>query len=173
MKGEARLRGGAGRRRRLIRQPSDTQPCRRAWLFLPTFLPTFREPQNDLQDPDLCDQFEADLGASVRVVAPMFKRYGGRNAFSGRIATLKLFEDNSLGAPPSARTAEGKVLVIDGGGSLRCCAGRDQLAILAQKTAGKVSSCMAASATRATSTVSTSASARSTRTRRRASRKRR
>ena len=53
--------------------------------------------------PDLCDQFEADLGTSVRVVAPMFRRYGGRNAFSGRIATLKLFEDNSL-----VRTAFGE-----------------------------------------------------------------
>jgi len=37
--------------------------------------------------PDLCDQFEADLGTCVHVVAPMFKRYGGRGTFSGRIVT--------------------------------------------------------------------------------------
>ena len=83
--------------------------------------------------PDLCDQFEADLGASVRVVAPMFKRYGGRNAFSGRIATLKLFEDNSLVRTAFGEDGKGKVLVIDGGGSLRCALVGDQLAILAQK----------------------------------------
>lgn len=83
--------------------------------------------------PDLCDQFEADLGASVRVVAPMFKRYGGRNAFSGRIATLKLFEDNSLVRTAFGEDGKGKVLVIDGGGSMRCALVGDQLAILAHK----------------------------------------
>jgi len=83
--------------------------------------------------PDLCDQFEADLGTSVRVVAPMFRRYGGRNAFSGRIATLKLFEDNSLVRTAFGEDGKGKVLVIDGGGSLRCALVGDQLAILAQK----------------------------------------
>lgn len=83
--------------------------------------------------PDLCDQFEAELGRSVRVVAPMFKHYGGRKAFSGRIATLKLFEDNSLVRTAFAEDGKGKVLVIDGGGSLRCALVGDQLAILAQK----------------------------------------
>ncbi|MDX9707764.1 MAG: ribonuclease E activity regulator RraA [Azospira sp.] len=83
--------------------------------------------------PDLCDQFEAELGQSVRVVAPMFRQYGGRRAFSGRIATLKLFEDNSLVRTAFAEDGKGKVLVIDGGGSLRCALVGDQLAILAQK----------------------------------------
>ncbi|MBW7900650.1 MAG: ribonuclease E activity regulator RraA [Rhodocyclaceae bacterium] len=83
--------------------------------------------------PDLCDQFEAELGKSVRVVAPMFRHYGGRKAFSGRIATLKLFEDNSLVRTAFAEDGKGKVLVIDGGGSLRCALVGDQLAILAQK----------------------------------------
>lgn len=83
--------------------------------------------------PDLCDQFEAELGKSVRVVAPMFRHYGGRKAFSGRIATLKLFEDNSLVRTAFAEDGKGKVLVVDGGGSLRCALVGDQLAILAQK----------------------------------------
>lgn len=83
--------------------------------------------------PDLCDQFESELGKSVRVVAPMFKRYGGRNAFSGRIVTLKLFEDNSLVRTAFAEDGKSKVLVIDGGGSRRCALVGDQLAILAQK----------------------------------------
>lgn len=83
--------------------------------------------------PDLCDQYEAELGKSVRVVAPMFKCYGGRAAFSGRIVTLKLFEDNSLVRTAFGEDGKGKVLVIDGGGSLRCALVGDQLAILAHK----------------------------------------
>lgn len=83
--------------------------------------------------PDLCDEFESELGRSLRVVAPMFQRYGGRSAFSGEIVTLKIFEDNSLVRTAFAENGKGKVLVIDGGGSLRCALVGDQLAILAQK----------------------------------------
>jgi len=83
--------------------------------------------------PDLCDQFESELGTTVRVVAPMFQRYGGRVGFSGQIVTLKLFEDNSLVREAVGETGKGKVLVVDGGGSLRCALVGDQLAILAQK----------------------------------------
>ena len=83
--------------------------------------------------PDLCDQFESELGTAVRVVAPMFKRYGGRQTFSGQIVTLKLFEDNSLVRTAFAENGKGKVLVIDGGGSMRCALVGDQLAILAHK----------------------------------------
>ena len=54
-----------------------------------------REPTMTFKTPDLCDEFEAELGKTVRVVAPMFQRYGGRNSFSGEIVTLKIFEDNS------------------------------------------------------------------------------
>lgn len=83
--------------------------------------------------PDLCDQFEAELGKTVRVVAPMFQRYGGCGSFSGEIVTLKVFEDNSLVRQAFAEDGRGKVLVIDGGGSLRCALVGDQLAILAHK----------------------------------------
>ena len=83
--------------------------------------------------PDLCDEFEAELGKTVRVVAPMFQRYGARSSFSGEIVTLKVFEDNSLVREAFAENGRGKVLVIDGGGSLRCALVGDQLAILAQK----------------------------------------
>ena len=83
--------------------------------------------------PDLCDRHEAEPGRSLRVVAPMFQRYGGRVAFSGQIVTLKLFEDNSLVREVLGQPGQGKVLVVDGGGSLRCALVGDQLAILAQK----------------------------------------
>ena len=83
--------------------------------------------------PDLCDEFEGDLGTAVRVVAPMFRRYGGRATFSGEIVTLKVFEDNSLVRAAVGEAGAGKVLVIDGGGSLRCALVGDQLAILAHQ----------------------------------------
>jgi regulator of ribonuclease activity A len=83
--------------------------------------------------PDLCDQYEADLGKTVRVVAPMFQRYGGRTGFAGQIVTLKLFEDNSLVREAFAGDGKGKVLVVDGGGSLRCALVGDQLAILGNR----------------------------------------
>lgn len=83
--------------------------------------------------PDLCDQFENDLGKTLRVVAPMFQCYGGRSNFSGEIVTLKIFEDNSLVREAFGESGKGKVLVIDGGGSLRCALVGDQLAILAHK----------------------------------------
>lgn len=82
--------------------------------------------------PDLCDEFEAELGQSVRIVAPMFQQFGGRKHFSGQIVTLKIFEDNSLVREAFAEDGKGKVLVVDGGGSLRCALVGDQLAILAQ-----------------------------------------
>ena len=83
--------------------------------------------------PDLCDQYEAELGKTVRVVAPMFQRYGARTAFAGEIVTLKIFEDNTLVREIFNEPGQGKVLVIDGGGSLRCALVGDQLAILAHK----------------------------------------
>lgn len=84
--------------------------------------------------PDLLDSNEElILAGAVRVVAPMFQRYGARTAFSGQIVTLKLFEDNSLVREAFAEAGNGKVLVIDGGGSMRCALVGDQLAILAHK----------------------------------------
>ena len=84
--------------------------------------------------PDLLDNNEDKVrDGSLRVVAPMFQSYGGRPEFSGQIVTLKLFEDNSLVRELLAGSGDGKVLLIDGGGSLRCALVGDQLAILAHK----------------------------------------
>ncbi|MBN8480269.1 MAG: ribonuclease E activity regulator RraA [Xanthomonadales bacterium] len=77
--------------------------------------------------PDLCDA-HAD---SVRVAAPVFRAYGGRDFFGGRIATVRCFEDNSKVRVVLATAGEGRVLVVDGGGSLRCALLGDQLAALA------------------------------------------
>jgi len=78
---------------------------------------------------DLCDANED----RVRVVEPMFSSFGGRDSFHGRIATLKLFEDNTLVRKALESPGDGRVLVIDGGGSLRRALVGDQLAALAVK----------------------------------------
>lgn len=81
----------------------------------------------NLLTTDLCDAYEDQ----VRVLEPMFSSFGGRDAFHGRIATLKLFEDNSLVRKTLESPGQGRVLVIDGGGSLRRALVGDQLAALA------------------------------------------
>jgi len=65
--------------------------------------------------PDLCDEYP-DL---VRVLEPMLGNYGGREAFGGEIVTVKCFEDNSLVKEHLGMPGQGKVMVVDGGGSLR------------------------------------------------------
>lgn len=80
-----------------------------------------------LQTTDLCDAHENKL----RIAAPIFRSYGGNPAFHGRIATLKIFEDNGLVRQVLDTPGDGRVLVIDGGGSLRCALLGDQLAALA------------------------------------------
>lgn len=83
------------------------------------------------QTADLLDAHESRLrDGSLHVVAPMFRSYGGRRGFHGHIATLKLFEDNSFVRTTLAQPGKGRVLVVDGGGSLRCALVGDQLARL-------------------------------------------
>ena len=65
---------------------------------------------------DLCDD-NADL---VSVVTGLnWFSYGGRGAFGGEIVTVKCFEDNSRVKEHLGTDGKGKVLVVDGGGSLR------------------------------------------------------
>lgn len=64
---------------------------------------------------DLCDIY-ADL---IDVVDPIFSNYGGRNSFGGKVVTIKCFEDSSVINQVVETNGEGKVLVIDGGGSTR------------------------------------------------------
>ncbi|MBM0141013.1 ribonuclease E activity regulator RraA [Pseudomonas cannabina] len=74
--------------------------------------------------PDLCDAYPEQ----VQVVEPMFSNFGGRDSFGGQIVTLKCFEDNSLVREQVELHGKGKVLVVDGGGSLRCALLGDMLA---------------------------------------------
>jgi regulator of ribonuclease activity A len=77
------------------------------------------------QTADLYDAHEG----KVKVAEPMFRTYGGKGKFYGEIVTIKCHEDNSLvGQTLKEKNGKGKVLVVDGGGSLRCALVGDQLA---------------------------------------------
>jgi regulator of ribonuclease activity A len=80
--------------------------------------------------PDLCDAYP-DL---VQVTEPMFANFGGRDSFGGQIVTVKCFEDNSRVKELVEQPGEGKVMVVDGGGSLRCALLGDMLAEKASKS---------------------------------------
>lgn len=69
----------------------------------------------DYNTSELCDLFTD----SVDVVDPIFVSYGGRDSFGGEISTVKCFEDRGLIDRVLAQPGEGKVLLIDGGGSTR------------------------------------------------------
>ncbi len=73
---------------------------------------------------DLCDRFED----RVRVLELPLRDYGGRTAFAGLVSTVKALEDNSLVREAVAEPGQGRVLVIDGGGSLRRAMLGDMLA---------------------------------------------
>lgn len=81
----------------------------------------------DFLTTDLCDEF----GDRVQILSPGFRSYGGLPRFAGPIATLKLFEDNSKVREILGEPGRGRVLVVDGGGSLRCALVGDQLGDLA------------------------------------------
>jgi regulator of ribonuclease activity A len=76
---------------------------------------------------DLSDAHDGN----VAHVDPVFFDYGGRLAFHGPITTLKLFEDNALVRAAVEGPGEGRVLVVDGGGSKRCALFGGNLAQLA------------------------------------------
>ena len=65
---------------------------------------------------DISDQ----LHPHVQYLDPIFKSYGGKTAFSGRIVTIKCFEDNSLVEEALKMNGKGCVLVVDAGESLTC-----------------------------------------------------
>ena len=82
------------------------------------------EPQ--ISTPDLCDAYPE----RVQVLEPILHNYGGRRAFGGKVATVKCFDDNSVVRKRLEESGEGRVLVVDGGGSVhRALMGGDLAAL--------------------------------------------
>ncbi|SHI04590.1 ribonuclease E activity regulator RraA [Ferrimonas marina] len=76
---------------------------------------------------ELCDLY----GDQIDVVEPMFSNFGGCPSFGGQIHTVKCFEDNSAIAEALEQDGQGKVLLVDGGGSMRRALVDQELANLA------------------------------------------
>lgn len=76
----------------------------------------------DFATCDLCDAHKAGYAegdGAFRVLPPVFHSYGGRSKFCGPVLTVKCFEDNSPVKAALESPGQGRVLVVDGGGSLR------------------------------------------------------
>ncbi|MDH5359340.1 MAG: ribonuclease E activity regulator RraA [Gammaproteobacteria bacterium] len=80
-----------------------------------------------IKTTDICDHFSQQ----IQIAEPLFHNFGGTVAFYGQISTLKLFEDNVLLRKAVEEAGKGRVLVVDGGGSLRHALMGDMLAAMA------------------------------------------
>lgn len=78
--------------------------------------------------PDLCDQFP-----DVQVAEPVFRSFGGQARFAGPAVTVHCLNDNSRVRELAATPGEGRVIVVDGGGSLRRALLGDMIAANAVK----------------------------------------
>jgi regulator of ribonuclease activity A len=76
---------------------------------------------------DLCDEFTQQ----VRAAEPLFRDWGGVLSFAGEIETVSVFEDNALVRRVLETEGRGRVLVVDGGGSVRAALVGGRLAALA------------------------------------------
>jgi regulator of ribonuclease activity A len=68
---------------------------------------------------DLCDAHRDDSAGDFRVMPPVFRSFGGKTRFSGTVVTVRCFEDNALVKAMLDTPGAGRVLVVDGGASLR------------------------------------------------------
>jgi regulator of ribonuclease activity A len=81
---------------------------------------------------DICDANEDKIAAgTLAVLPPVFKAFGKNLNFAGPARTLKVFEDNVLVRQALETPGQGHVLVVDGGGSLRCALVGGNLGVLA------------------------------------------
>lgn len=68
---------------------------------------------------DLCDVHKNDSSGAFRVLPPLFHDYGGRVRFAGPVSTVQCLEDNSRVREAVNSPGNGRVLVVEGAGSLR------------------------------------------------------
>ena len=80
-----------------------------------------------MKTTDICDEFPDQ----VMIAEPILKHYGKRKRFHGPVVTIKVYEDNVLVRAAVEKAGDGRVLVVDGGGSLNRALLGDILAGLA------------------------------------------
>ncbi len=82
------------------------------------------DPKKEIVTPDIFDRYHEE----IEVVDLQFRSFGRRLAFAGPCVTVKCLEDNRIVAELAGRQGEGRVMVIDGGGSMRVAMMGDVLA---------------------------------------------
>ena len=82
---------------------------------------------------DFCDARRDDDGGEFRVLSARFRDFGGLARFFGRVSTVRCFEDNGQVKAAVETPGEGRVLVVDGGASLRRALLGGNLGAAAQK----------------------------------------
>lgn len=68
---------------------------------------------------DLCDAHKFDTPGTFRVLPPVFRNFGSLTRFCGPVVTVKCFEDNTPVKAAVESVGNSRVLVVDGGASLR------------------------------------------------------
>ena len=76
---------------------------------------------------DICDAYPDYVSVSDLP----FRDFGGVTTFSGQVETVRCFEDNSMVRAALEQPGEGRVLAVDGGGSMRVALLGDRLGALA------------------------------------------
>lgn len=80
----------------------------------------------DFQCADLYDEH----GDALQVLEIQLLSFGLHARFQGPISTCKVYEDNTLVRAALEEAGDGRILVVDGGASLRCALVGDKLAEL-------------------------------------------
>jgi len=81
------------------------------------------ETRKEYATTDLCDAHP-----QVQTAEPIFRHFGGVRRFAGPVATAICLEDNSRVREAVGEPGAGRVLVVDGGSSVRCALLGDLLA---------------------------------------------
>jgi regulator of ribonuclease activity A len=84
-------------------------------------------PDSTVATADLYDEY----GDVLESCDLQFRQFGGRTRFSGRVVTVACHQDNALLKSVLSEPGEGRVLVVDGGGSLHTALMGDLIAGLA------------------------------------------
>ena len=72
---------------------------------------TMNETTSDISDK---------LHPHVQYLDPVYKSYGAKTSFSGRIVTVKCYEDYSFVEEALKSNGKNSILVVDAGGSMNC-----------------------------------------------------
>lgn len=94
---------------------------------------TARGATADLADVFIPEPVDEVSQRKVNIMEPIFQDLGGNMRFSGKVSTVKCFENNPLVRKAFEQPGDGRVLVVDGGGSKRCALLGDNIAEMAYK----------------------------------------